>query len=66
MTTGVYQVDDNCAVLFQQHVPLGVLFFEVGDPDLHDPDCIYDALTVNGDKYCGTSGPDGQVTTALS
>ena len=27
-----------------------------GDPT---DDCPYDYLTVNGKKYCGTSGPDG-------
>ena len=66
-----YPVDEGCTIYSLPPVGLDVIAFDVEgdeapsyDSDGHgDPtnDCPYDHLTVNGVKYCGTSGPAGVV-----
>jgi hypothetical protein len=57
-----YNNNDNCAITVTAHeqVTLSVTAFDLeSDSDASDSSCSYDSLTVNSNKYCSTSGPDG-------
>jgi len=52
-----YNNNDACTITVAAHaaVKLSVVAFNVESHSL----CNYDSLTVNSNRYCGTSGPDG-------
>ena len=56
-----YQNNEACHIEFAEPVMLSVYQFDVEQAY----DCVYDALIVNREKYCGTSGPEGQMATSL-
>jgi len=52
---GDYGSDEECTIKGVPPAGLEVVAFDVEDY------CSYDYITVNGVKYCGTSGPQGVV-----
>ena len=52
-----YPVNEGCTLYGMPPVGLDVIAFDVEEHS----NCRYDYLTVNGVKYCGTSGPAGVV-----
>eukprot|EP00965_Chrysotila_dentata_P250834 6209676-Pleurochrysis_carterae.AAC.1 len=50
-----YGESEACDIALASPIVLNVLSFDV---ELF-PSCIYDFVQVNGQKYCGTEGPDG-------
>ena len=56
-----YPVNEGCTLYGLPPVGLDVIAFDVEDYSAWADDCRYDHLTVNGVKYCGTSGPAGVV-----
>ena len=52
----VYGPNQACTIFNVPPIPLSVPFF-----DVEGSWCEYDFLTVNGVRYCGTSGPAGVV-----
>jgi len=72
---GAYQNDEACQVQFHQPMALSVYNWDIEYSYSYDPtnmmsmtECMGDALTVNGDKYCSNNwpGPAGEITDALS
>ena len=57
---GDYGSDEECTIKGVPPAGLEVVAFDV-EPDDTDGGCSHDYLTVNGVKYCGTSGPQGVV-----
>jgi hypothetical protein len=57
-----YSSDQFCAITAREQVTLAVLAFNVEE----NPTCDWDSLTVNGNKYCGTTGPEGEQVSAGS
>ena len=57
-----YQNNEACHIEFAEPVMLSVYQFDVEQAY----DCVYDALIVNGERYCGTSGPEGQMATSFA
>ena len=59
-TSGGYENSEDCVIAyFEPNVPIFVNFFHV---ETH-PTCDYDYMDVNGQRYCGSSGPHGIVPT---
>ena len=52
-----YSNFESCtiSVIAQEAVTLSVVAFSVE----YQSSCLFDSLTVNSNRYCGTSGPDG-------
>ena len=53
-----YGSDQQCTITAHEAVTLSVVAFNVEEED-SDSICSWDLLTVNGVKYCGTTGPEG-------
>eukprot|EP00966_Prymnesium_polylepis_P187142 4337957-Prymnesium_polylepis.1 len=51
-----YGTSESCTVTQLPAVPLHVVAF-----DVEEYGCSFDFMTINGDVYCGTTGPDGVV-----
>jgi len=58
-----YGINEECTISGVPPVGLEMAAFDVDYEGNGDPtdECRYDYLTVNGKKYCGTSGPEGVV-----
>jgi len=54
-----YRTDEVCTASNLPKVPTEVEAFDVE----YAPDCGYDSLTIDGDRYCGSSGPTGVTPT---
>jgi hypothetical protein len=52
-----YDINQQCIITVTAHeeVTLSVTAFDVEE----NPTCGWDWLSVNGERYCGTSGPEG-------
>merc|ERR1719424_1268278 len=68
MNMGTYQNGESCQVQFHQPMELSVYNWDIEWSYDTTAECMGDALTVNGEKYCGSNWPDraGQITDALS
>ena len=54
-----YSDNEACTIINPPAVPISVTSFEVERP--LSQNCIYDYLTLNGIRYCGTVSPEGVV-----